>query len=294
MHWIPLLALFLSLPVLAAAPTVFTYMSPGSEHDSRVTYDRELLRLALEKTRTSHGDYRLQAAPPMTLARMWISLRFNDYPNLFAMDSYHSDRDMTGIDYVRFPIHLGIVSYRICFVSPQQKNAVARVSSLAQLKKFDLGQGKGWLDVKILQQAGFRVQEVEGYEQLFKMVARGRFDLFCRGINELPQEKLNHKEIKGLVMDENIALYYPLPRFFFTHNANRQAIQRVQAGLKAAWRDGSLQALWLKTFKPSLTFAHLNTRRLFRLENPFIKDIDFDYQAYFYNPVHGRFGPGEP
>lgn len=294
MHWIPLLALFLSLPVLAAAPTVFTYMSPESEHDSRVTYDRELLRLALEKTRASHGDYRLQAAPPMTLARMWISLRFNDYPNLFAMDSYHSDRDMTGIDYVRFPIHLGIVSYRICFVSPQQKNAVARVTSLAQLKKFDLGQGKGWLDVKILQQAGFRVQEVEGYEQLFKMVARGRFDLFCRGINELPQEKLNHKGIKGLVMDENIALYYPLPRVFFTHNANRQAIQRVQAGLKAAWRDGSLQAHWLKTFKPSLTFAHLNTRRLFRLENPFIKDIDFDYQAYFYDPVHGRFGPGEP
>ena len=24
----------------------------------------------------------------MTLARMWVSLRFNDYPNLFAMDSY--------------------------------------------------------------------------------------------------------------------------------------------------------------------------------------------------------------
>ncbi|OCA64733.1 hypothetical protein A9R10_00875 [Aeromonas piscicola] len=294
MRWIPLLALFLALPVLAAAPTVFTYMSPESEHDPRVTYDRELLRLALEKTRASHGDYRLQAAPPMTLARMWISLRFDHYPNLFAMDSYHSGRDMTGIDYVRFPIYLGIVSYRICFVSPQQKGAVARVTSLEQLKQFDLGQGKGWLDVKILRQAGFRVQEIEGYEQLFKMVARGRFDLFCRGINELPQEKLNHKEVKGLVMDENIALYYPLPRFFFTYNANRQAIQRVQAGLKAAWRDGSLQAHWLKTFKPSLTFAHLNTRRLFRLENPFIKDIDFDYQAYFYDPVHGRFGPGEP
>lgn len=294
MRWIPLLALFLALPVLAAAPTVFTYMSPESEHDPRVTYDRELLRLALEKTRASHGDYRLQAAPPMTLARMWISLRFDHYPNLFAMDSYHSDRDMTGVAYVRFPIYLGIVSYRICFVSPQQKEAVSRVTSLEQLKKFDLGQGKGWLDVKILQQAGFRVQEIEGYEQLFKMVARGRFDLFCRGINELPQEKLNHKEVKGLVMDENIALYYPLPRVFFTHNANRQAIQRVQAGLKAAWRDGSLQAHWLKTFKPSLTFAHLNTRRLFRLENPFIKDIDFDYQAYFYDPVHGRFGPGEP
>lgn len=138
------------------------------------------------------------------------------------------------------------------------------------------------------------MQEVEGYELLFKMVARGRFDLFCRGINELPQEKLNHKEIRDLVMDESIALYYPLPRLFFAHNANREAIERVEAGLKAAWQDGSLQTLWLNTFKPSLTFARLDTRRLFRLENPFIKGIGFNYQAYFYDPVHSRFGPGEP
>ncbi|MGL6486856.1 hypothetical protein [Aeromonas hydrophila] len=292
MHWTPLLALLLALPVLAS-PTLFTYMSPESEHDPRSTYDRELLRLALEKTRASHGDYRMQAAPPMTLARMWVSLRFNDYPNLFAMDSYRSDRDMSGIDYVRFPIHLGIVSYRICFVSPEQQSAVAGVTSLAGLKRFDIGQGKGWLDVQILQRAGFKVQEVEGYEQLFKMVARGRFALFCRGINELPQEKLNHSYVPGLVMDENVALYYPLPRVFFTHNSNQQAIARVQQGLKAAWRDGSLQALWLKTFKPSLSFAHLHTRRLFRLENPYIEGIDFNYQDYFYDPVQGRFGPGE-
>ena len=87
----------------------------------------------------------------------------------------------------------------------------------------------------------------------------------------MPQEKLNHRDVPGLVMDENVALYYPLPRVFFTHNSNQQAITRVQQGLKAAWRDGSLQALWLKTFKPSLSFAHLHTRRLFRLENPYIE-----------------------
>ncbi|MDM5063757.1 hypothetical protein OB934_13235 [Aeromonas salmonicida] len=294
MIWFSLLVFLLTPSAQAATPTLFTHMSPESERDPRVTYDRELLRLALEKTRASHGDFQLRAAPPMTLARMWISLRFNHYPNLFAMDSYRSDRDMTGVDYVRFPIHLGIVSYRICFVSPQQQAAVASVTTLDQLKKLTLGQGKGWLDVHILRLAGFKVQEVEGYELLFKMVARGRFDLFCRGISELPQEKLNHKEITDLVMDESIALYYPLPRVFFAHNANREAIQRVEAGLKAAWQDGSLQTLWLNTFKPSLTFARLDTRRLFRLENPFIKGIGFNYQAYFYDPVHSRFGPGEP
>lgn len=37
MHWTPLLALLLALPVLAS-PTLFTYMSPESEHDPRSTY----------------------------------------------------------------------------------------------------------------------------------------------------------------------------------------------------------------------------------------------------------------
>ena len=289
MHWTPLLALLLALPVLAS-PTLFTYMSPESEHDPRSTYDRELLRLALEKTRASHGDYRMQAAPPMTLARMWVSLRFNDYPNLFAMDSYRSDRDMSGIDYVRFPIHLGIVSYRICFVSPQQKAAVSRVTDLKGLRQFTFGQGKGWLDVDILRYAGMEVVEVEGYEKLFKMVARGRFDLFCRGVSELRSEQLTHKEMTDLLVDEALLIYYPLPRVFYTNPNNREALLRVEQGLQLAWQDGSLQALWRKSFGPAIAFAKFSQRRLLRLDNPFLEGISFDYRPYFYNPQTDRFG----
>lgn len=289
MHWTPLLALLLALPVLAS-PTLFTYMSPESEHDPRSTYDRELLRLALEKTRASHGDYRMQAAPPMTLARMWVSLRFNDYPNLFAMDSYRSDRDMSGIDYVRFPIHLGIVSYRICFVSPRQQAAMAKVHDLAGLRRFTFGQGKGWLDVEILRHAGLKVVEVDGYEMLFKMVARGRFDLLCRGASELHSELLTHKDIEGLQMDNYLLLYYPLPRVFYTNMANSEALKRVETGLRQAWQDGSLQALWRHSFGPAIAFAGLKQRRMLRLENPFLEGINFDYRPYFYNPMTDRFG----
>lgn len=64
MIWFSLLVLLLTLSAQAATPTLFTHMSPESERDPRVTYDRELLRLALEKTRASHGDFQLRAAPP--------------------------------------------------------------------------------------------------------------------------------------------------------------------------------------------------------------------------------------
>lgn len=283
-----LLSLFLSSTSLAA--TRFTYISPESEKDPRMTYDRELLRLALDKTRDTFGDYELQPAPPMTKARVRLSLELNSFTNLFAMDSYSSARDEKGLAYVRFPVHLGIVSYRICFVSPGQQAAIAQVHDLEGLRRFSFGQGKGWLDVEILRHAGLKVVEVDGYEMLFKMVARGRFDLLCRGASELRSELLTHKEIKGLKMDNVLLIYYPLPRVFYTNAANGEAMRRVETGLQQAWQDGSLQALWRRSFGPAIAFAGLKQRRMLKLENPFLKGINFDYQHYFYNPVTDRFG----
>ncbi len=44
-------ALFCMLSLTGQAATRFTHISPESERDPRTTYDRELLRLALDKTR---------------------------------------------------------------------------------------------------------------------------------------------------------------------------------------------------------------------------------------------------
>ncbi|MFB2863790.1 hypothetical protein [Aeromonas sp. MdU4] len=272
------------------AATRFTYISPESERDPRTTYDRELLRLALEKTRDQFGDYELVPAPPMTKARERLSMLLDSFPNLFVMDSYSRTRERLGLAYVRFPIHLGIVSYRICFVSPQQQAAVAKVTDIKGLRQFVFGQGKGWLDADILRHAGLQVVEVEGYEKLFKMVARGRFDLFCRGVSELRSEQLTHQDLAGLTVDNALMLYYPLPRVFYTNPRNSEALKRVEQGLLLAWQDGSLQALWRKSFGPAIAFANPQQRRLIQLENPFLKGISFDYHPYFYNPLTDRFG----
>ncbi|MFE8730059.1 hypothetical protein ACFX56_23830, partial [Aeromonas hydrophila] len=117
--------------------------------------------------------------------------------------------------------------------------------------------GKGWLDVDILRHAGLEVMEVDGYEKLFKMVARGRFDLFCRGVSELRSEQLTHDEVEGLKVDDALMIYYPLPRVFYTNANNREALKRVEQGLQIAWQDGSLQERGLKTFKQALNPAKL-------------------------------------
>ena len=85
-------------------------------------------------------------------------------------------------------------------------------------------------------------------------------------------------------------IYYPLPRVFYTNPNNREALKRVERGLQLAWQDGSLQALWRKSFGPAIAFAKFSQRRLLRLDNPFLEGISFDYRPYFYNPQTDRFG----
>lgn len=282
----------LALPLRAS--DVFTHISPESERDLRTLYFRDLLLLALEKTRDSFGDYELRAASPMNRVRMRQVVQTQHYPNLFVADSQRPAAESGELDYVRFPVELGILGYRICFVSPQQAEAVARVTTQAELQQFVHGQGRGWQDVEILRHAGFKVQEIGNYEQLFRLVARGRIDLFCRGANELFIELEQHLDLPDLAVDRRIALYYPFLHLFYTHKDNQAAIRRLSVGLKLAWQDGSLQQLWLRHFKPSLEQAQLPRRLLFELANPRLDKVDFDYRAYHYNPVDGTFGPGLP
>ncbi|MED7772797.1 hypothetical protein GL261_18295 [Aeromonas dhakensis] len=280
-------------PLLPAADIV-TYVSPESDRDLRSLYGQQLLQLALEKTRDSFGDYELRPAPSMSRTRLRQVLQYNLYPNLLAIDSFPRPEGSHDLDYVRFPVDLGILGYRICFVSPKQQQAVARVRTLSDLQQFIHGQGRGWQDADILRAAGFKVQEVEGYERLFKLVVRGRVDLFCRGANELLSELDTHKDLGPLMVDQHLALYYPFVHLFYSHKENQRALRRIRAGLQLAWQDGSLQALWLKTYQPALAFARLDQRQLFRLDNPLLQGLDFDYHPYLYDPLTQRFGPGEP
>lgn len=269
----------------AGSQMVVTYQQAESRKDRRFDYDTAVLRLALEKTRQEFGDFRLQPSPPMNRARAIADARSRAYPNFFVKLSYEDGLAGSELAYARFPIDRGIADYRICFVRSELKAKLAATSTLAELKRYSHGQGIGWADVDILRANGFEVQQVSDYESLFRMVAVGRFDLFCRGVNEILDEYRLHRDIPHLDYDASFALVYPLPRFLFTHTANKAALARVSRGLQIAYQDGSLQALWHRQYQPSIAFAKLKTRRLFRLENPLIHSVDFDFRKYDFDPL---------
>ena len=275
--------------VSASASLVVHYRAAESDKDHRQIYNYRLLALALKKTRADYGDFTLKPAPAMNTARMIHALKNNSHEHFVAEISYQDSFAKSTMDYVPFPIDLGVVGYRICFISPRLARRPTLPAVLELLRHYSMGQGIGWADVAILRHNGFYVEEVGSYENMFRMVAAGRFDLLCRGINELFAEYEAHKQIPRLTYDRSIAFHYPLPRFFFVYYKDQALKARISLGLERAYADGSMQKLWQEEYQSSIDAADLSHRHLFKLENPAIHTLKLDYQRYLYDPVNKRF-----
>ena len=267
-----------------SAQTTFTYVAGESANDPRYAYDQALLKLALEKTVEKYGPYTLQPSKlGSNQKRNETDAIENTFPNFFLKLSYSSELAKQ-LDYIPIPADRGIVGYRVCFTSEEIKRQLQEVQTIEQFKKFDMLQGIGWSDVAILKAAGFTVKTGTNYDGMFKMVAVNRVDLFPRGANEMLGEWNLHKDTKGLTYDESLALYYPLPRFFFTNRQNKEAAKRVQEGLEIAFEDGSFQALWREHYQDSVDMIKLDQRKIFRITNPSVTDLDPSYEKYNFNP----------
>ena len=279
---------------VSAEEMVVSYRGPESSRDPRYEYMLAILRLALDITRDEYGDYRLQAEPPMNTARSIQALRKNKSPNLILELSYEDRYMHSELDFVPFPIDLGVVGYRICFVAPKILERGPMPTTLAELRKLTIGQGFSWADNAILRHNGFTVVESGNYESLFRMVAASRFDLFCRGINELYPEYAAHRALAGLKVDQQILLYYPLPRFFFLNRSNQRLKARVSKGLEKAYASGQLQQVWQAAYLQGIKSAQADKRQLFVLENPQIDTLKVPWQAYQFDVQRGLFAPAPP
>lgn len=293
MHRLLFLLLALTLPSSPMAATRYTLIGPESSEDARMDYYRAAMQLALEKTRPEYGDYELLDSVRMNKARMRLEVQKPGRSALFIVDSWPQERPHPEVSLLPFPIDLGILSYRVCFVGPESARALAGVRSLSQLQGFSQGVGKGWRDADILRHNGFRVHEVDNYESLFRLVARGRVDLFCRGANEILTEwERHHPALPELAVDRHLTLFYPLIHAFYSHATYGKERERLWLGLQLAWEDGSLKRLWRQHFQPSLAFTRLASRQMFRLTNPLLPGTGVDYKAYLYDPARDDFGIG--
>jgi len=286
-----LLALWLPPSVCSAqtnaqTPLIVTHKLPELNSTERVLHEVEVLKLALDKTITEFGPYELHGIPPMNRARTLVALSHNVYPNLILQMSYEDElAEQEKLAFIPFPLDRGALSYRICFMRDSLNATAKSITRLNQLKDYHFGIGIGWADGKILRHNGLRVIESNSVVSLFRMTKAGRIDFFCRGSSEFFYEQQDSNSL-GLTGDTHLALYYPLPKFFFAHKDSQLALNRVQKGLEIAYKDGSFNKLWRQRHMHTLERAQLKQRNIIKLQNPLITHLAHDYETYLYDPIN--------
>ncbi|AWB68251.1 hypothetical protein C2869_18345 [Saccharobesus litoralis] len=280
------IALLISILLLSTNANAETRLTLQASYDIETTetYEYQVLQLALNKTQSSYGKYQLSVTPKaVPPSRLIVEANSSRYENFIFLNSA-SQEAADALAYARFPALLGIIGYRVAFVSNGLKQQGYSIDSREELMRFTMLQGRGWLDGDILKDNGFTLKTGRNILGLYHMVANDRANFFPIGANQIQGAWQHFNHVEGLAIDDKVVMYYPLPRFFFMSKQNQAIINRIERGLIAAYDDGSLQTLWQKHFKPALDFVNLKERKLFKFKNNYISGIDSSYEKYIFDP----------
>jgi hypothetical protein len=188
---------------------------------------------------------------------------------------------------VYFPIDLGLNGWRVFIIHRDNQKRFAAIETIGDLQKMTAGQGVGWADVNILENAGLRVDTAPNLDNLFRMVEAKRFDYFPLNADRAHSLFDRYRELRpNALVDSQILLIYPFGRLFFVHPDNRKLHDTVKRGLVKALESGRYWA-WYKSRPRSrglFNRARLKHRRQIIIDNPGLSEgFKAIPQKYFFN-----------
>lgn len=207
-------------------------------------YYVNLLRLALEKTRASDGDFELgfhqhsggiERDRTMLMAGVGID----------AMWASVTRERAEKFRVVEVDLLKNLNNYRALLIHKDKQAQFSKVTSLAQLRRFKTGTGPYWTDGIIMKDNGFTLVYGANYGGLFKMLAKHRFDFFSRGLHEIESDLIAFASL-GLMQEPRLLLKYdrPVSYCFFVNKDNHALADRIERGLRLAQADGSFDELF--------------------------------------------------
>ncbi|MDB5801098.1 MAG: hypothetical protein JWL63_2037 [Rhodocyclales bacterium] len=244
---------------------------PSSAIDSRKEYPMQLLREILERTKTKFGPYELQYSDVRIeqRPRLLLEMKRGEVVNVTVQPSQPEWE--TELPVIRLPVDKGIASYRIFLINQEDQPAFSAITSLDQLKAKRLGIDRAWSTYAIHVANGFNLETGNNYEGLFSMLLARRFDYFPRAIYEAIPEQLGRKDsAPNIAVEKSIALYFPLPRYFFVSPAHPQLAKRIEAGFEMIIKDGTFDRLFMEFHRDLIKQAEFCSRRIFPIPNPFL------------------------
>lgn len=271
-----------------AAPMAYVHAPPESPLDHRYDFEWRVLAEALERTRGTHGPYRIATTQSMTERRQVEQLQSGG--GLTMMFRGTSPEMESMLRPVRIPVDLDLQGYCVLLVRRELAPRFAAVRTLADLRAFSFGLGLGWLDVDILRGNGLRVVTGSSYEGLFDMLANRRFDCFLRSAVEVLDEyDQRAASLEGVIIEPTLLLFYPMPMYFwFAATGEGDRLRgRLEQGMRGMLANGSYHELFARYQDAKIRRLALASRRMLTLRNPLLgQEASVRERAMWFDPRH--------
>ncbi|PUA29443.1 MAG: hypothetical protein B0W54_02320 [Cellvibrio sp. 79] len=207
-------------------------------------YYEDVIRLALEKTRASHGDFVIQQRPfEASIDRVKAILQSSS--GIDVIWASVTPERMETMRYVQVDLLHELNNYRALLIRKNDLERFKGVNTLADLHALKTGNGSSWTDTKVMQANGFAVITAVDFGLLVKMLSAKRFDFITRGMHEIGMDLAMFPNA-NLAVVPNLVLKYSVPVRYglFVRKTDEILAQRLEQGLAQASADGSLQKLF--------------------------------------------------
>ena len=280
-----LLALLIPLMAIVAVPgyandrdkdaMVYRYWDWGIT-PQRDDYQVAILKLALEKTRSTHGDYKIERKlETLSRSRAHRAIAQGEFLNIHAsplrplLTEQDRREQMEESIPVKIPLMKSLLGYRSLIIRRRDYEQFSEITDAAKLKSLVAGQGRGWTDISIYEHNKYQVRGDAEYFTLFSMLLAGRFDYIPLSVIEVNGALSRFEQYSdSLMVLPDLMLYYPLPTLFHVSARHPALADRLEHGLTQARQDGSLDRLFEQHFSEQVQHMKSARLRVFVLENP--------------------------
>ena len=250
---------------------VYVYGSEA-DYDFRLNHTVAVVKAALEVDEETLGPVELHSTDEfdmrMNLSRAFLSVQQNS--NLVHIISSFAS---SALDRKLLPIRISIAASalgeRIFLIRPEDRSKIESVSSIADLKKFTIGVGQGWVDGDIMQHAGLRIERSVRYNLLFTMLQAHRFDLLSRAVHEAWDE-LRTRGFRDFDWEASWLLSYPAPYYLYVNKKQKELAKRLTYGLQKLEASGRLGEIFIEHFGHAILRANWSRRRRISIPNPYL------------------------
>ncbi len=245
-------------------------------------FKSDLLKLIISKADGEHSLSQAEAGYTSSRSRRSLNQKDSEINLIWAGTSNEYEQTLLPI---RFPLYRGLLGHRVFIINQKFQTKFDKVKNLTDLQQMIGAQGIGWSDVEILEHSGLK-QEQASYDNIFKMINKGRIDYFSRGVTEAFNEVDTRKsKLHNLAVEKNILLIYPFAMYFFTGRDNIEVAKVLESGFKNAYADGSFMKFFYShpEIKKVFNQASLNDRIEIKIPNNFMTEETLNLPEYLWH-----------